>query len=511
MNPYKIAEQRFEGNLITPYQPTGVRWMMMRERHYVPGGILCDEMGLGKTAETIFTILSDPEIKQTLIVCPKSVLEQWAVEFHRFAPCLHGKVMIHAGGKRNKDPEYINQFKVVITTLGMIAPNKHNNNTELHRISWGRVVVDEAHDVRNEKSITFKFLNHLNAHIRWCLTGTPVFNKIADFVSLMKWIGVPQACVQSDMSGYTKTYVLRRTKEQVCIANEDLRLPECKVTNVFVDLNTSEELVYKEVFEDGRRVAMAMARAQNAAMYMMELIEKYLRCRQTLAQPKLVSLVVEHPYDINQVSSKVTKLLKMLATHPTEKTLIFCNFRGEMDAIHTAVNRKVYRIDGSVTQADRLVRVKEFNEDQTGAIFIIQIKAGGVGLNLQQATQVYIMSPAWNPATEVQAICRSHRTGQTQTVHVHRMIAQDVDKYTPSVEKRILQLQGAKSKFFDELMGSSGDMSNLPVSGCPDIDALKGMFDIKAQEELDEQKKQWRLEDAAKKKQEQQQLPEIDG
>ena len=472
MNAYQYAKTRFEGDLIAPYQTYGVRWMIQRE-HDVGGsrgGLLCDEMGLGKTAQTICTILADRHRTNTLILCPKSIVDQWAKEFVKFAPCFKGKVLVHEGVGRTRDPEELKKYRVVIASMGMIMPAKGCLDTELHRLHWHRVVIDEAHNMRNPKSKVFNCVWGLNVNIRWCLTGTPVFNDISDFLTLVQWVGVLKNHVKAEYHEIVSKYVLRRTKEEVGIHNEALVLPPCDVENVMIDLNEHEREIYGSAW---LAVETALYRVHPN---MIEILVKFLRCRQCLAYPDLASRAM-HDTPWEHQSSKMDVLMARLEEHPTEKTLVFCNFRGEMNAIQERATRKVYRIDGSFSQQKRQEQIDGFSNDTQGAIFVIQIKAGGVGLNLQGATRVYITSPAWNPATEIQAIGRAHRTGQTQRVKVCRLIAEDpqeADVY--SIEKGIIQLQEAKTGAFKGLMSNVGEMGKLPA--VPGMSDMMTMFNL---------------------------------
>jgi hypothetical protein len=156
----------------------------------------------------------------------------------------------------------------------------------------------------------------------------------------------------------------------------------------------------------------------------------------------------------------------MLETHPSEKSLIFCQFMGEMNEIQSRIisnNIKVFRIDGSVNSATRDSNMKEFKECKEQCVFIIQIKAGGVGLNLQEASRVYITSPAWNPATELQAIARSHRTGQTQTVTVRKFVYVGYEEL-PSIEESMMRVQDVKSRVCSEVLNDERLLRQIPVN-----------------------------------------------
>ena len=159
---------------------------------------------------------------------------------------------------------------------------------------------------------------------------------------------------------------------------------------------------------------------------------------------------------------KMDRLMEMLATHPDEKTLIFCQFIEEMNMLERRIGH-VCRIDGSVDKDIRDRDIRRFHECSGGAVFLIQIKAGGQGLNLQAATRVYIMAPSWNPATELQAIARSHRTGQTKKVVVRKFICTGEEAY-PSVEESIVSLQGHKSQICSDVLNDPRLVGQIPQS-----------------------------------------------
>ena len=172
----------------------------------------------------------------------------------------------------------------------------------------------------------------------------------------------------------------------------------------------------------------------------------------------------------------------MIRTHPTEKSLIFSQFVGEMDIVHEMALQgdiKVFRIDGSVSKEARTEQIKSFKECKVHCIFIIQIKAGGQGLNLQEATRVYITSPSWNPATELQAIGRSHRTGQTAKVTVRKLVYAGEEKL-PSIEQSIMALQGHKATVCAEVLNDPRLAKQIPTKarGNITIHDLKKIFSV---------------------------------
>jgi SNF2 family DNA or RNA helicase len=162
-------------------------------------------------------------------------------------------------------------------------------------------------------------------------------------------------------------------------------------------------------------------------------------------------------------SRKMETLFEMIKGHPNEKALIFCQFRGEMNHIQKNMTRPVYRIDGSVPKEDRVSQIEGFKKAAPGAVFIIQIRSGGQGLNLQEATRVYITAPSWNPATELQAIGRSHRTGQTQPVYVKKLVYKECSRFV-SVEEEMMALQGHKSIVCSKVLNDERIEKQIPVN-----------------------------------------------
>jgi SNF2 family DNA or RNA helicase len=179
-------------------------------------------------------------------------------------------------------------------------------------------------------------------------------------------------------------------------------------------------------------------------------------------------------------SKKMDTLIELIATHPTEKTLVFCQFKGEMDTIQERLAQSTiecYRIDGQVEQDARQSRIEAFRESKNGCVFIIQIKAGGVGLNLQEATRVYITAPSWNPATELQAIARAHRTGQTQKVVIRKLVYTG-EAGLPSIEESMMELQGHKSTICAEVLNDPRLANQIPAAkkGQMTIQAIRKIF-----------------------------------
>jgi SNF2 family DNA or RNA helicase len=453
--------------LISPYQHEGVRWLVGRELDTVyPGGFLCDEMGLGKTVQLIATMLANPK-PRTLIIVPKSIVGQWCSEVARFAPSLSTYAFDGAGRKL---PEKLPN--IVVAPYSVLPQRPGGPVCELLSVDWDRVILDEGHEIRNRVSKSHIAAKSLRAPIRWIVTGTPVFNSIKDFVALGAFVGIPRVVIQGYTDRIRAQYVLRRTKEDVAQHNARLELPPCDFQNIELEMYPEERDLYSDVFHKGQEIVRHVFSAGTQHMHQMELLECLLRVRQVMTWPQLyldgIALKEESdPEPWLGRSKKMEVLMETIKTHPEEKTLVFTQFMGEMDRIQellTEAGIPTLRIDGGVSKEQREERIKAFKTGPVNSVFLIQIKAGGVGLNLQEATRVYITCPAWNPATELQAIGRAHRTGQTQKVVVRRLIytGEDGVEPLPSVEQSIMQLQEGKARVCAEVLNDPRLATQVP-------------------------------------------------
>jgi len=448
---YNNAKSLLAARLYAPYQQEGVMWMLTMENNIgkPKGGFLCDEMGLGKTVQLIATILGNKK-RKTLIVVPKSIVSQWVDEIAKFAPSLRCK----AWDGPARDSTNINFVDVVVAPYSVVKMG-----SRLHGIHWDRIILDEAHEIRNRNSKIFKTVNALKSDIRWAVTGTPVFNSMNDFVSLCEFVGIPRVLVQGMSNKVKDIYILRRTKKDLNMID----IPECHFENVELEMYREERRLYEYVFEDAQETVREIFKTTtNISAKNMELLECLLRARQCCIWPQMYYNGVAKKCETEPEtwvggSRKMDTLFRMIEGHPDEKALVFCQFTGEMNHIQKNIKGPVFRIDGSVSKEGRIDQMRIFKKAPSNAVLIIQIKSGGTGLNLQEATRVYITAPSWNPATELQAVGRSHRSGQTKTVYVKKLV------YEKTVEEDMMALQGHKSTICAEVLHDKRLEDQIPV------------------------------------------------
>jgi len=430
--------------LIAPYQHTGVRWLANRESDpQFSGGFLCDEMGLGKTVQMLALMCVHP--KKTLIIVPKSIVTQWRDEIAKFTP--HLSVNVFDGpGRLLKDAD------VTIAPYSLLPTRLHQPVSPLLSVSWERVILDEGHEIRNKRSKTHIAACALRAKTRWILTGTPIFNSMKDFANLCGFLGHSRNDVQSNPAGFRNLYVLRRTKLDVSMHNKRLELPPCDFQNIEIEMYDEEAELYQNVYDRAQGVIRNVMRSGNQGMHQMDILEALMRTRQVMTCPQTyfdgIAKQMETPREEwTGRSKKIETLIDLIKSHPKEKTLIFYNFTGEMMEIKKRLEgREMYRIDGKMDKTQKDAGIEAFKKSTIvpAPVFLIQMKAGGVGINLQEATRIYITAPSWNPSTELQAIARAHRTGQTQKVTVRRLVYIGSET-TPSIEQSIMALQAGKA------------------------------------------------------------------
>lgn len=412
------------------YQYNGVKWCLTNELRPDPpqnirGGFIADEMGLGKTITMIGTMVSNP-LPSTLIVVPPILIQQWSDHISR---TMNDKPLVfHGPIKKKITINILSSYSMVITTYGAIAINANIQGTLLHQHKWNRIIFDESHHMRNKKTRLHISAQLLKADIRWLVSGTPVQNSIKDFYSLCSLIKLPRSFYTDklNLNQIAKSFILKRTKKQVGIDISDLHLQELSVpwTNNY-EKNLSKEIHACLGFTDCdelNRLSESFI-GSNKIVHM-------IRAKQSCIMSQLISpktLKYKNKQSLHH-SSKADFIVEFInkRKHFLTGKIIFCNYKQEIDLFYnrfTQIGLSVAFIDGRINKQQRnIILSKPYD------VLILQIQTGCEGLNLQQYySEIYFVSPHWNPAVEDQAIARCHRLGQHNTVYVFRFQMETFD------------------------------------------------------------------------------------
>src|SRR2546423_1719562 len=486
IDPIKTPSN-FHGKL-RPYQLKGVSWLAFLKQ-FGFGACLADSMGLGKTIQLITLLLHDRELaaKQgepmpnpTLIICPMSIVGNWHRELQRFAPSL--SVMIHHGAERLTDEAFREEAKkhdVVITTYALALRDKEH----LSPIEWEYVVLDEAQYIKNESAKQTRAIRSLNARHRIALTGTPVENRLSELWSIMDFLnpnylgsgtdfrkkfGIPiekyhDASRAESLKRLIQPFVLRRLKTDKAIIQD---LPDKMEMKVFCNLTQEQASLYEAVVKE---MIEKIEQAEEGIERKGLILSTLLRLKQVCNHP---TQFVADGSSLPGRSGKLARLEEMLAEALAagDKALIFTQFAemGSMLRHHLqeTLGCEVLFLHGGTTKKQRDAMVQRFQEDRRGApIFILSLKAGGVGLNLTAANHVFHFDRWWNPAVENQATDRAFRIGQHRNVQVHKFVC------VGTLEERI-DLMIERKKVLAESIVGSGEIWLTEMS----TDQLKELF-----------------------------------
>jgi SNF2 family DNA or RNA helicase len=411
-----------------PHQSRAVEWMLNKEigptssTSFVKGGILADEMGLGKTIMMIGLFVSN-YVRKTLIVVPAPLVAQWVSEMNR---TTGHNILVWS---KKVPRETLEKASFVIVTYNKVAIPRNKDTKEydlektnsLHKIFWDRVIFDEAHHLRN-KNGNFWSGRTLKAAAKWLISGTPVQNRKEDFYNLCSVLGLPASYYTSTelRAELLQNYYLRRTKKEIGI-----EMPELKIIKKKVAWSSEEE---KKLSQD------IHSAYEDAGIEDRLKLINFARQVCTLPQmlnPKIPSLIKDRYLEKNYTSayfqgtrsmSKIDEVIKTIIDRSKNGAgkLVFCHFRQEIDVIEERLKKEgitsVGKFDGRVGAKERNKMIKEGVE-----VLILQIQTGCEGINLQEHySEVYFVSPNWNPAVEEQAIARCHRIGQQKEVNVFR-------------------------------------------------------------------------------------------
>lgn len=466
------------------HQEEGVKWLYKREKSKkFPGGLLCDEPGMGKTIQ-IGTIMSLNPKKNSLIILPNAVVQQWYDTLSKMLPWA--AIYIHHGQTKLTNASVLDKSSmniVIVTVSSIVNPIfikkskkkkrsfvRPDNMKIFKSIIWDRVVMDECHYIKNYSSARSKSACAIRAKIRWGLTGTPVQNDIKDIITLVKFIKPDTwttPITKHNIQQYIDKLVLRRTKENhPKDMSNPIKISNLKETIVKFAFTTKEERnLYGitieniknkivETMEDSTESNIAkyhsalelLIRARQLSIHPMVYLEGIKRRAKRLDTTYIPSSTEEETYDFTRLSSRFETVLKYILKAPTTNQLVFCRYTAEMDLWEEVLTKKGIRCkkyNGSTSMKEREIVINSFTYEKPGGVLLIQIMAGGVGLNLQQFTRVFLTTPDWNPANEIQAIARAHRIGQSLPVQLFRFILEDTE-YTNTIDTRIVTKQNDK-------------------------------------------------------------------
>jgi superfamily II DNA or RNA helicase len=443
------------------YQREGLGWLDFLER-FGFGGCLADDMGLGKTVQ-VLALLAGRRTRQrkeqrppSLVVVPRSLIFNWKQEAARFAPQL--RTLDHTGLGRSKSAEAFADYDLILTTYGTLR----RDVLLFKDARFDYCILDEAQAIKNAGSESAKAVRLLQGHHRLALSGTPVENHLGELWSLFEYLnpgmlgpasafqlGVGQRNPDPEnralLARALRPFILRRTKEQVAP-----ELPAKTEQTLYCDLEPAQRKLYNELRDHYRESLLGRLDGDALRRSKIQVLEALLRLRQAACHPGLIDKA-----RTDAASAKLEVLLPQLREVLGEghKVLVFSQFTSFL-----AIVREQLDADGVTYEyldgrtRDRASKVERFQNDAECLLFLISLKAGGVGLNLTAAEYVYLLDPWWNPAVEAQAIDRTHRIGQERPVFAYRLIARD------TVEEKVLELQQTKRALADAIIGADNSL-----------------------------------------------------
>jgi SNF2 family DNA or RNA helicase len=447
------------------YQEEGFKWLNFLDE-FGWGGCLADDMGLGKTVQML-VFLQHQKNKNpgttNLVLVPTTLIFNWQAEAQKFTPELN--LYVHRGMGRRKDIDFFSEYDIILTTYGTMR----SDVDLLKGFNFHYIILDEAQAIKNPDSLTSRASRQLKAKNRLTMTGTPVENNTFDLYSQFEFLNpgmlgnaeffrseyaTPIDKNQDkdkaeELRRLVYPFMLKRTKEEVATD-----LPDKTETVLFCEMGKKQRKVYDTFREKYRdQIAEKLAtEGLNKSSFL--ILEALLKLRQICDSPFLLS----DDKDFGTDSAKLDEIIREIEENASNhKILIFSQFLGMLDLIRQHLEKvsiPYEYLDGQTT--DRENRVNRFQNDQSCRVFLMSLKAGGVGLNLTEADYVYLVDPWWNPAVERQAIDRTHRIGQTRKVFAYKMICKD------TIEEKILLLQQRKQTLAEDLVGGeSGFIKKL--------------------------------------------------
>ena len=458
-----IEVDKFEGQL-RPYQREGLGWMQfLGDLHW--GGCLADDMGLGKTVQVLALLMARIENREktlpSLIVVPKSLMFNWISEAERFTPTL--KVLDYTGLERKEMQRSFSEYDLILTTYGTLR----RDVLELRTQEFDYIILDEAQTIKNASSQIAKSTRLLKSEQKLALSGTPIENHLGDLWSIFEFLNpgmlgrssafkmltadIQNPTAQKFLATAMRPFVLRRTKKQVAT-----ELPEKTEETLYCEMEEDQLALYNELRDHYRQSLLGMVDKQGLGKTKMHILEALLRLRQASCHPALLDKESQDkPY------AKLSVLCPYLEELIQEghKALVFSQFTSMLSIARHHLEKMginyVY-LDGQSRHRKKIIQ--QFQDDPNVGVFLISLKAGGLGLNLTAADYVFLLDPWWNPAVEAQAIDRTHRVGQTKPVFAYRLICRG------TIEEKIAHLQKQKKQLADAILEVEGNiMQDLTV------------------------------------------------
>ncbi|WP_316819662.1 DEAD/DEAH box helicase [Pedobacter gandavensis] len=447
----------FKGDLRS-YQKAGYNWFSFL-REYNFGGCLADDMGLGKTIQTLAMLQKTKEEDEaqntkstSLIIMPTSLIYNWLNEAKKFTPKL--KIHAHTGSSRNKDISLFAKYDIIITTYGVTRVDIDL----LKNYYFNYIILDESQNIKNPSSKSFKAVKALKSRHKLILSGTPVENSVSDLWTQLTFLNPGLLGTQAffneeyvqaiekrkdeekarKLQAIIKPFVLRRTKEQV--ASE---LPAKTEQVIYCDMSEDQAAYYEKTKSAYRNDLLSSMDDGSYEKKQVQLLQGLTALRQLANHPVMID--EEYHSDSGKFENVIHTLDNVLKGG--HKVLIFSQFVKHLNIFKQYFEKEEIAfsyLDGATKNRGEIVA--EFQENKELKVFLISIKAGGVGLNLTQADYVFILDPWWNPAVEQQAIDRTHRIGQEKKVFIYKFIAKD------TVEEKILALQNRKKRLASSLI-----------------------------------------------------------
>ncbi|MCU0445800.1 MAG: DEAD/DEAH box helicase [Microscillaceae bacterium] len=455
--------KNFKGEL-RPYQKAGYNWLRFL-RDYRFGGCLADDMGLGKTIMTLALLQSQKEMGKnpaSLLVIPTSLIYNWELEAQKFTPDL--KVFVYTGTNRKKNIDYFDKYDLIITSYGIVRLD----TDILKDYLFSYVILDESQAIKNPTSNISQAVKELQSQFKLILTGTPLENTTLDLWSQISFINPGLLGSQTffkeeylypiekkqdtdkivKLGKIIKPFVMRRLKSQVATD-----LPE-KIENVqYCLMSKAQEEYYEKVKSEYRNEILKQIESEGIAKSQILLLQGLTKLRQIANHPQMIDN--QYVMDSGKLEDILYKLESVISEN--HKVLIFSQFVKHLNILKTEIEKRHWQyayLDGSTN--DRQAEVEKFQKNKDISIFLISLKAGGVGLNLTAAEYVFLLDPWWNPAIEAQAIDRAHRIGQKNTVFTYKFISKN------TVEEKILRLQQNKRQLAANIISTEESfMKNL--------------------------------------------------